>query len=108
MKRCGQVSIKFSPRDQNGQLSKFNSFPFKVVVSLARENGPISYLRFEPKRSAEIVTAIRPGRELSVCKEWARLKMEIWNGGSPKVTGAAIYAGIPYTVRVAIFGKLAL
>ena len=33
--------------------------------------------------------------------------MEIWNGGSPKVAGAARCAGIPYTVRVSIFGNLA-
>ena len=63
---------------------------------------------FDLRKLPILVLRAELGGDLFVCKEWARLKMEIWNGGSRKVAGAARCAGIPYTVRVSIFGNLAL
>ena len=62
---------------------------------------------FELRKLPILVLRAELHGKLFVCKEWARLKMEIWNGGSPKVAGAARCAGIPYMVRVSIFGNLA-
>ena len=62
---------------------------------------------FELRKLPILVLRAELHGKLFVCKEWARLKMEIWNGGSPKVAGAARCAGIPHMVRVSIFGNLA-
>ena len=61
---------------------------------------------FHPRKLPILVLRAELGGNLFVCEEWASLKMEIWNGGSPKVAGAARCAGIPYMVRVSIFGNL--
>ena len=91
-----------------GNFLRSNLFRLRLQSALRVRMGLCHISSFDLRKLPILVLRVELGGDLFVCKEWARLKMEIWNGGSPKVAGAARCAGIPYTVRVSIFGNLAL